>query len=557
MSVCPTCQTQREEGLPLCPLDGTPLSPSAGLIGLILGERYRLLSRIGEGGMGTVFLAEHVTLGKQVAVKVLRAEYSRDDELVRRFEHEARAASRIGHENVVDVVDFGRTPGGSLFFVMEALEGESLARLIHREGALPVDRALRILAQICQALGAAHACGVVHRDLKPENVILVRRDDGADLVKVLDFGISKTHGVPEGGRITRAGSIIGTPEYMSPEQAMGGPVDHRCDVYAFGVLAYEMLTGTLPFQGDSPLATLLKHQGEPPMPPSRLRPDLPAEAEAMVLRARVKRPEGRQQDMAEVSADLCRALAAVGLAPMMTPVKGLPPPPPPTGGTARFPAPRRPSTRGETVALEADDVVSAPPRGPAATPSPPPRPAIPTPPPDFDRVRVRRGPRAVLLGGVSVATLAALGVVTGVVPLGRTSPAAATTAAVASTATPPPIPAATAASIANAPRPSPPSVSLLRVTLRSVPPGVQVFRGPDRIGATPIDVEMEAGDEAEYRFARSGYRSLARRVRATDGVIEVRLARVEPRAGKELGSQAPGDENPYGKVDDLKPDPFQ
>ncbi len=547
MSVCPTCQTQREEGLPLCPLDGTPLSPSAGLIGLILGERYRLLSRIGEGGMGTVFLAEHVALGKQVAVKVLRAEYSQDDELVRRFEQEARSASRIDHENVVDVVDFGRTPGGSLYFVMEALEGESLARLIHREGALPVERALRILAQICQALGAAHACGVVHRDLKPENVILVRRDDGADLVKVLDFGISRTHGVPEGGRITRVGSIIGTPEYMAPEQAMGTAVDHRCDVYAFGVLAYEMLTGRLPFQGDSPLATLLKHQGEPPVPPSRLRPDLPAEAEAMVLRALVKRPEGRQQDMAEVSADLCRALAAAGLAPMMTPVKVLPPPPP-TGGTARFPAPRQPAARGETVALDSEDVVSAPPRRVVTPPPATPRASIPTPPPDFDRVR--RRPRALLLGGVSLAALAAMGVATGLVPLGRGAPPPA--------APPSPLPAAAPAQAAAAPTPPPPlAVPRLLVTLRSVPPGVEVFQGQLRLGATPLDVEMEAGGEAEYRFARPGYHPMARRVRASEGVVEVRLARVHPRAGQEVGAKAPGDENPYGKVDDLKPDPFQ
>ncbi|HEY6105026.1 MAG TPA: serine/threonine-protein kinase, partial [Anaeromyxobacteraceae bacterium] len=391
MSVCPTCRTQCEEGLPLCPLDGTPLSASPGLIGVILGDRYRLLSRIGEGGMGTVYLAEHVALGKRVAVKVLRLEYSRDEELVRRFEQEARAASQIGHENIVDVMDFGRTPGRSLYFVMEALEGESLARLIHRGGALPVDRALGVLSQICRALGAAHARGVVHRDLKPENVLLVARDDGTDLVKVLDFGISKTHGVPDGGRITRAGSIIGTPEYMAPEQAMATAVDHRCDVYAFGVLAYEMFTGSLPFQGETPLATLLKHQGEPPEPPTRRRPDLPPEAEAMVLRALVKRPEGRQQDMSEVAADLSRALAAVGLAPISAPMKGMPPPP--AGGTARFPSLGRSSIRGETVALEPDDVVSAPPRRAIA---PAPAPAVgrtvPTPPPDFDRAR--RRPRA-------------------------------------------------------------------------------------------------------------------------------------------------------------------
>src|SRR5574341_2056563 len=173
MSLCPTCRTQCEEGVPLCPLDGTPLPISPGLIGHSLGVRYLLLSRVGEGGMGTVYLAEHVALGKRVAVKVLRPEYSRDEELVRRFEQEARAASQIGHENIVDVVDFGRTPGGSLYFVMEALEGESLATLMQREGALPVRRALLVRAQICRSRGAAHARGVVHRDLKPENIHLV------------------------------------------------------------------------------------------------------------------------------------------------------------------------------------------------------------------------------------------------------------------------------------------------------------------------------------------------------------------------------------------------
>jgi serine/threonine-protein kinase len=554
MSVCPTCRTQCEEGLPLCPLDGTPLSASPGLIGLILGDRYRLLSRIGEGGMGTVYLAEHVALGKRVAVKVLRPEYSRDEELVRRFEQEARAASQIGHENIVDVVDFGRTPGGSLYFVMEALEGESLARLIHREGALPVDRALRVLSQICRALGAAHARGVVHRDLKPENVLLVARDDGTDLVKVLDFGISKTHGVPDGGRITRAGSLIGTPEYMAPEQAMATAVDHRCDVYAFGVLAYEMLTGTLPFQGETPLATLLKHQGEPPEPPSRRRPDLPPEAEALVLRALVKRPEGRQQDMGEVAADLSRALAAMGLAPMMTPIRGMAPPPPPAGGTARFPSPRRPSTRGETVALEPDEVVSAPPRRAIApAPAPAVRRTAPTPPPAFDRAR--RRPRAVLLGGVSAAALAAVGIATGVVPLDRPDPVQPATSNPTPTLaeTPAAVPTAAPTSMAT----STPALSRrLRVTLRSVPPGVEVFHGGDWLGATPLDVELDPGGEAEYRFARSGYRSLARRVRAWEGVVEVRLARAEPRAPRKLGEPGPGEQNPYGQVDDLKPDPF-
>lgn len=508
--------------------------------------------------MGTVYLAEHVALGKRVAVKVLRPEYSRDDELVRRFEQEARAASQIGHENIVDVVDFGRTPGGSLYFAMEALEGESLARLIQRQGALPVGRALLVLAQICRALGAAHARGVVHRDLKPENVHLVARDDGSDLVKVLDFGISKTHGVPDGGRITRAGSIIGTPEYMAPEQAMAVAVDHRCDVYAFGVLAYEMLTGTLPFQGETPLATLLKHQSEPPEPPSRRRPDLPPETEAMVLRALVKRPEGRQQDMGEVAADLSSALAAVGLSPLATPVLGMPAPPAAGGGTARFPSLRRPTTRGETVALEPDDVVAAAPLLTAsASQAQAARRSAVTPPPAFDRAL--RRPHAVFLGGALAVAVTAVGVGAGMLPIGRGGPAPSAPVQVPSPS-PNPSPSATTIPIPTAiATPSPaPSLQRLRVTLLSVPPGAEVFQGSDRIGSTPVQVELEPGGEAEYRFARSGYLSLARLVRASDGEVEVRLAPAgAARRPRQPRGPAPDEQDPYGKVDDLKPDPFR
>ncbi len=532
----------------MCPVDGTTLPTSSGLIGHILGDRYRLVSRIGGGGMGTVYLAEHVVLGKRVAVKVLRPEYSRDEELVRRFEQEARSASQIGHENIVDVVDFGRTPAGSLYFVMEALEGESLANLMQREGALPVSRALLVLAQICRALGAAHARGVVHRDLKPENIHLVPRDDGTDLVKVLDFGISKTHGIPDGGRITRAGSIIGTPEYMAPEQGMATAVDHRCDVYAFGVLAYEMLTGTLPFQGDTPLGTLLKHQSEPPEPPRRRRRDLPAAAEAMVLKALVKRPEGRQQDMGEVAADLSRALAAVGLTPLATPVLGMPSPLAPGGGTARFPSLGWPSTRGETVALEAGDMAAASPLLTAsASQAAEARRGTATPAPAFDRVR--RRPRAVLLGGALAVALGAAGVGTSVVAGRRPAPAPPV---------PPPTSSPSPGPAANPKPPAAPPAPRLRVTLRSVPPGAEVFQGRDLVGETPVEVELDPGAEAEYRFARSGYRSLERLVHAWDGEVEVRLARAQAaeRPARARG-RPPVEPDPYGKVDDLKPDPFR
>src|SRR5512133_71392 len=205
--------------------------------GRLLGGRYRIVSRLGEGGMGAVYLCAHEVLGRRYAVKVLRPDLATDAELAERFRNEAIAASRIGGENVVDVLDFGAEEDGALYYVMEALEGRSLGALIRDEGSLPVGRVLEILDQVCRALGAAHARGVVHRDVKPDNVFLVRRDAGAERVKVLDFGISHVPAARGAERITRAGALIGTPEYMAPEQATGGAVDARSDVYAAGVLA--------------------------------------------------------------------------------------------------------------------------------------------------------------------------------------------------------------------------------------------------------------------------------------------------------------------------------
>jgi serine/threonine protein kinase len=321
MPVCPTCRTQSDEGVAVCPVDGTRLALAPRIEGRVLGDRYRIISRLGQGGMGSVYLAEHVTLGKRMAVKVLRPEFSRDEELLDRFQHEARAASQIGQENIVEVFDFGHTPEGEAYFVMEALDGESLARVLHRDGPMPVSRALPIFLQICRALGAAHQRGIVHRDLKPENVFVLRRTDGTDFVKVIDFGIAKGPSASDAKRLTRAGSIIGTPEYMSPEQASATSIDQRSDVYAFGVLAYETLTGRLPFDGDTPLATLMKHQSDAPRPPRQLRPELPPEVEEVVLRALMKRPEGRQQSMEELASDLARLAAEPEV--LRTPVFGV------------------------------------------------------------------------------------------------------------------------------------------------------------------------------------------------------------------------------------------
>jgi serine/threonine-protein kinase len=275
-------------------------------VGRILGTRYRVLSRLGEGGMGTVYLCEHAVLGRRYAVKVLRPELAKDPELVERFRNEAIAASRIGGDHVVDVVDFGVETDGAIFYVMEALEGRSLGAILAEEGPFGVDRALGLLEQVCRALAAAHARRVVHRDVKPDNVFVVRRADGAECAKVIDFGISQV--TPDDGhaRLTRAGTIIGTPEYMAPEQAAGEPVDHRADVYALGVLAYEILTGTLPIVADTPVATLVAHQTRAPEPPGRRERSVPPEVDALVLRALAKRPEDRPQTMEAFAEDIAR-----------------------------------------------------------------------------------------------------------------------------------------------------------------------------------------------------------------------------------------------------------
>ena len=213
--------------------------------GRVLGGRYRLLRQLGTGGMGSVWLCEHVVLGRRYAVKVLNVDRAAHPEAVERFRQEARAASRITQENVVDVFDSGEDAGGEHYYVMEVLEGRSVAQVLREDGLLTVSRALLLLEQVCRALAAAHGRGVIHCDVKPDNVLVERLADGSERAKLIDFGISR---LPGAGRLTRDGEVIGTPEYMSPEQAAGDEVDARTDVYTAGVLAFELLTG-LPAAG--------------------------------------------------------------------------------------------------------------------------------------------------------------------------------------------------------------------------------------------------------------------------------------------------------------------
>ncbi|MFY1824493.1 serine/threonine protein kinase [Myxococcus fulvus] len=288
MPRCPRCQSEYGEGIGYCPLDGGPLLP------MVLEGRYRLLSQLGEGGMGVVYLAEHMGLGKRVAVKVLRGELSRDDTFRQRFEQEAVAASQIGHEHIVDVTDLGRAPGGELYYVMELLKGQSLGAVLKQEHHLPLARAVHLLSQVCRALEAAHSRGIIHRDVTPQNVMVLSRGGKPDFVKVVDFGLSKLSN-RSGKKLTETGAILGTADYVAPEQVKGGDVGAYTDVYSVGVLMYELVTGAPPFQADNTFATMLLHLEAPVEPPSRRAPDLglPTRLDALLLRALAKEPRER------------------------------------------------------------------------------------------------------------------------------------------------------------------------------------------------------------------------------------------------------------------------
>jgi serine/threonine-protein kinase len=314
MRFCPRCGTRFLAGEPFCPHDGSatqelPDEPQVdALPGTVVDGRYRIDKRIGEGGMGIVYSATHAMLGKKLALKVLRGEVARDPDVVQRFITEAQSATSIGHENIIDISDFGRLPDRTVYFVMEYLDGEALTKLIRRGGSIPVREAVHIIRQIASALGAAHTRGIVHRDLKPDNIYLIKRGGAAtaNFVKVLDFGIAKVGGASS--KLTKTGMVFGTPHYMSPEQAAGQTVDQRTDIYALGVIMYEMFVGKVPFDADTFMGILTKHMFEPPIPPSQASTggNRLGALEDITLKALQKKPEQRYQSMADLLADLDR-----------------------------------------------------------------------------------------------------------------------------------------------------------------------------------------------------------------------------------------------------------
>jgi len=449
---------------------GSPSPPSDDpLIGRVLSERYRIIRKIGEGGMGAVYQAEHALIEKKIALKILFQDLTRRPDLVARFLQEAKSASRIGHENVIDISDFGQLPDGLVFIAMEYLDGMDLGRALKVQGQMHWPRARPILMQIAKGLRAAHGNGIIHRDMKPENVYLTQREGRPDFVKVLDFGIAKIINPDEtdAPRLTQTGMIFGTPEYMSPEQAQGHPPDHRVDVYAVGCIMYHMLTGQVPFTADSFMGILTKHLLEPPVPPRKRRPDqdIPADVEAVCLKAMEKDRDKRFADMNE----LYRALGAAGGLPFE----------PSSVFTAPVASLKYPTlAQANPLARESRTALAVPPSGTFEDERPG----------RAERAGSGVGSGAKLALGAAVGGVIALGLFLALRPGAKPMAPAATTSTAAQSALP------TAVPVAPPPAAAPPPVA--------VPPPPAAPTGP-AAAATPAASEPAASKPSRSRRRRS------------------------------------------------------
>lgn len=344
MKTCPRCGRVWTDTMRFCPLDGTELPqarttssttiarritheeprvelPSAGqdpLIGQVLEGKYHIQSRIGQGATGAIYRAERINIGDAVAVKVLKPEFAEDYAASERFRREALALGRIRHPNVIAIYDYFEQPRqgdrpASIFLVMELLSGKTLRDILRQEHVLDIRRTVRLMVQICAALHVAHERNVIHRDLKPENIMVEQYDRQQEMAKVIDFGLARLRMTGKLIKtLTEQGRVAGTPYYMAPEQWMDRPLDARTDVYALGIICYEMLTGRVPFHADTVMQLANKHVKAPPQPPIELRRELPMGVSQAILRALAKQPQERPSTTLELADALQRGLLGTG-----------------------------------------------------------------------------------------------------------------------------------------------------------------------------------------------------------------------------------------------------
>ncbi len=315
--LCPQCGGEYETSDRFCPKDGSPLRPKTGgdpLVGRVIADRYLVLARLGEGGMGRVYLAEHVKMNRQCAIKVMNPSLVNDTESSQRFAREASNAARILHPNVAAVFDYGEADK-IVYLVMEYVDGESLSSILQKDGALDPRRAIDLARQVADGLHAAHELGIVHRDLKPDNVIVTRNRSGKEIAKVVDFGIAKAVNDSPQDALTKSGLVIGTPEYMSPEQLLGDPVDARSDVYALGCILFQSLTGNAAFAADTREQMIRRRLHEPAPHIRDLIPALPARLDTLIVHMLARSPSDRLATAAEARDQLDPALTLSGWDP--------------------------------------------------------------------------------------------------------------------------------------------------------------------------------------------------------------------------------------------------
>jgi serine/threonine protein kinase/formylglycine-generating enzyme required for sulfatase activity len=295
MKKCPKCAQTYDDRQEVCPVDRTALILTDPMLGRMLDNRYQIMSKIGEGGMGAIYKAVHSEMGRTCAIKLMTAISTGNEDAVARFKREAKMASRIDNPHAVIIYDFGVAEGGMLFLAMEFIDGKPLSRAMAEQRMLPIDRVVHITNQIAEGLAAAHALGIVHRDLKPDNIMITRKGNDADYVKVLDFGIAKTLADDGEGaeNLTKTGFVLGTPVYMSPEQLLGEKLDARSDIYSLAIIVYQMLGGQLPFTGDNPQSVMMKRITSQPVPLRSIAPSVSEEVEQTVMDGLARDPENR------------------------------------------------------------------------------------------------------------------------------------------------------------------------------------------------------------------------------------------------------------------------